>query len=1270
MPASTLSPEQLVLNFYFFNSSQALGLGFTDQVWLTTNGGGISKPKAFFEANTTKVCSSNIVELINKSHEGYIYKWYRNGVLFSTSYNSSYTITTGIDTIKLVIDKSGITDTLSKIIYAKGKGSLQLNSKPRKDTVCSNSYISFDIFNSNPDISYQVSRSGAAYYPSSNGNGGTLTLNYSTPSREESTTTFLVIALANTGCGIQIDSQFHQVTIVNTFPDVNVLFDTVCTQKQFSIPVANSRPDYLYWIDTSFEKVTGNGNTILLPHKALNIDYNGYTLATVTTDLYIEHKTIGCKVNYPIVEAKAKGRRSYASFSTLQNELFTGDTLKISNQSQEAYASIWEFSDAGTSISVTGNNPSTIYFNTEGNKKLNLSAITKEGCVDKMDLTVEVFKRDVDVTNGKICPSGTTTNAVDSIKGKQYYVTRSITEDKYGSRIIAGGYTDIGYFSNPRGNEGFFITKIAKNGTKLWSIRSITPLYNRSEYSIIEQVIPVDNGYTYVLGHFMGSPGGPRTNYIETTNNDTIYVPAACVFIMKLSPNGKILWTKTFHNDNNVFYNRGHLLKGVNDDLYLVTYKNTGYSLFSGEDFLLPSLTEESGCIIHMNRDGKILRKRMFPIYFESFLYSPRAGNYDDFPEPIWQTNGHFAFYGTLNTKQMSSKSIDDFPIPFDIEKINSALLFFDTSSFKFTSIKPIYKSRAGLQKEIDVEAFTIDSAGNYYASHTDVQSEMSTAITDQVKYKNFLSSFDSTGTIRWVRKIEGLIPRKILIADNKLKIGGTNYFSPYKTGYAYPFETMSSNSDSLKKITFFSSVDSYTGTGVKGLGSIDLITATLNLTNGELIDLLHLGTSREDEAITINKGYGDQLWLAGTVGVNFLDLGSNETEDTSTKVYTYKIPLNSNCNSQYDDQKKFLELDMEPESYNCIDSLFRIVWSSAAVDKVNIYYRSYGSNTYSLLAKDVPASQGEYFINPETFNITGNVYFKIEAVPENLSDTTYLSIYKKGKTTLTINASQIKFCRGTIITITATPENADDAPIYQWLVNDQDTYHSGNTFTSDQFRDQWKVQVIMFTKSACRPGNWVASNAIFFSVGETFTSVVLSGNTTINAGTTSLITTDVYNGGNTPQFQWQDSTSTHGWQNILNATGATINYKALTTGDKLRCILTSAAECANPSSVNSKPLTFTVNHVTAVNNISNNKNILVYPNPVKAILIVDSLALSHKWEKLDIVNITGAVVVSEINVKHQTKVTIPVLALANGIYLIRLTNKNGKKGYYRFIKQ
>ena len=89
-----------------------MGLGFTDQVWLTTNGGGAPKPKAFFEASTARVCTSNTVDLINKSHEGYLYKWYRNGTLISTSYNSSYTITTGIDTIKLVVDKNGITDTI------------------------------------------------------------------------------------------------------------------------------------------------------------------------------------------------------------------------------------------------------------------------------------------------------------------------------------------------------------------------------------------------------------------------------------------------------------------------------------------------------------------------------------------------------------------------------------------------------------------------------------------------------------------------------------------------------------------------------------------------------------------------------------------------------------------------------------------------------------------------------------------------------------------------------------------------------------------------------------------------------------------------------------------------------------------------------------------------------------------------------------------------------------------------------------------------------
>jgi len=112
-----------------------LGYGFNDlffqsnnQFWtggdhgfleLTSNGGGVPLPKAFFRIDTTGLYTTNTVNLINYSRTGYQYKWYRNNVLFATGYNASYlhNINNAGDTIQLVTINGVNTDTATQRQY-------------------------------------------------------------------------------------------------------------------------------------------------------------------------------------------------------------------------------------------------------------------------------------------------------------------------------------------------------------------------------------------------------------------------------------------------------------------------------------------------------------------------------------------------------------------------------------------------------------------------------------------------------------------------------------------------------------------------------------------------------------------------------------------------------------------------------------------------------------------------------------------------------------------------------------------------------------------------------------------------------------------------------------------------------------------------------------------------------------------------------------------------------------------------------------------------
>jgi large repetitive protein len=86
---------------------------------LNTNAAGVTLPKAYFNIDTINLFNSGIVNLINYSKPNYQYKWYRNNILISTNYNTSYihNLSVAVDTIKLVVIKGSNSDTIIKYQY-------------------------------------------------------------------------------------------------------------------------------------------------------------------------------------------------------------------------------------------------------------------------------------------------------------------------------------------------------------------------------------------------------------------------------------------------------------------------------------------------------------------------------------------------------------------------------------------------------------------------------------------------------------------------------------------------------------------------------------------------------------------------------------------------------------------------------------------------------------------------------------------------------------------------------------------------------------------------------------------------------------------------------------------------------------------------------------------------------------------------------------------------------------------------------------------------
>lgn len=272
----------------------------------------------------------------------------------------------------------------------------------------------------------------------------------------------------------------------------------------------------------------------------------------------------------------------------------------------------------------------------------------------------------------------------------------------------------------------------------------------------------------------------------------------------------------------------------------------------------------------------------------------------------------------------------------------------------------------------------------------------------------------------------------------------------------------------------------------------------------------------------------------------------------------------------------------------------------------------------------------------------------------------------------VTITTDQNAVCAGTQVTLTATPVNGGSAPIYQWQVNGTISGANNTSFVTSTLNNGDQVRVLMTSNAACANPVQVASNTISFNVTNiTIPIISISGTTSVTAGQLTSLVSTITNGGSAPVYTWQDSTAAHNWQNIAGGSTNNINYTAVTTGDKVRCLLTSNASCPSPAQVTSNWLQFVVSPITGLNPVNGSGyGIRMYPNPVESIVYIDSLKSIDKWNTLRVVSLNGAGALPDILISNRNTVAINVQALPSGLYLIILNRKQGKPAFMRFIKQ
>lgn len=291
---------------------------------------------------------------------------------------------------------------------------------------------------------------------------------------------------------------------------------------------------------------------------------------------------------------------------------------------------------------------------------------------------------------------------------------------------------------------------------------------------------------------------------------------------------------------------------------------------------------------------------------------------------------------------------------------------------------------------------------------------------------------------------------------------------------------------------------------------------------------------------------------------------------------------------------------------------------------------------------------------------------------PVATSNAITMSLTNSVTPAVSIAASSNPICAGTNVTFTATPVNGGNLPYFQWKLNGANVGFTNTTYSNNNLADGDIVSVRMTSNATCANPIGANSNAVTMTVNSVnqVASVTISGNTTVQQGQQTTLTTVTTNAGTTPTYQWQDSTQAHSWQNIAGANASTIAYTPAATDDKLRCNVTVSNPCVNPTNITSNVLIFIVSPATGVPTIPGSAyGIRLFPNPVSSSFTIDTLKLSDKWQLAEIITMDGKHKLFTKDISNQTNVTINVAGLPDGLYLVVLKRRAGKTIYLRFAK-
>ncbi|OQP57205.1 hypothetical protein A3860_11640 [Niastella vici] len=1233
-------------DLHFWNNNQFWAGGGHGFLEITTNGGGIPLPKAFFSIDTTNLSLTGIVKLVNYSKPNHQYLWYKNDTLISTSYHASYNhkINKSYDSIKLVVTDGSHSDTAISTIYfnvpppppiptiTSFKPAIAPKGKTVTITGTNLTGATSVSFGGMPASSFTVISS--TNINAVVGNGATGKVSVTTPYGTVDTSGFTFIpapvisaftpALGSTGATVTITgSNFTGATAVS-FGGIPAASFTVVSDGTITAVLATggsgsisviapggtaSLPGFIFGYPpaiTDFTPTVGPTGTVV------TIKGNYFAGATAVNFGGVPAASFIVNGDTSITATLFIG---VSGVITVTSPFGTGRSIGVFTYVAPLAFDSFSPTIGGTGTRVTINGTSVEYATSITIGGVPIQSIFANNLHSKITVTVGAGATgDIVVTT----PYGTVT------KGTFIFYPLPV----------------VSSVSPATGTAGTEVTITGMNFDSVQAVKfggALATSFKVISSTIIKAIIGEGNSGTVSVTTPGGTGSGNNFTFIPSP------APTITSFTPVAAPAGAIVSItgtnfKPDVNGNIVYFGavKAVVTKATTTNLEVIVPVGATYDYITVTTYNLTAATSQQFSVTPPTLSD--ITPGSFTKIPDSLITSSKGSNSvfikdldgDGKPDIVRTTSKGIVILRNTTTNGNISFS----------KKINYAFL-------DFCSIATVGDLDGDGRPEIAV-------------------------VQDVLNSLRILRNNSSAGNIAFDTTTS------IGIGSNLYHI---NICDMNKDGKPdiYSMNSANASIDFLKNTTQGGSISFRGGPSIRSLHAMPIpVSCDLNGDDKPEIIMEYDVFNGKPPSLAVLRNISNNSTIAfaplkDIISGNFRNLlstgdmdGDGKTDVIISTTNGWSVLRNISIDTNFSFQRTdFLNSYRVSPAVGDIDGDGKPDIIVAKGDSISIFKNLSTPGNISFVQKsNYPV--GSWFYNAIVCDLNGDQNPEITST-NDVTDKMVVILGNTGSS----GSSLIQFCNNNGISLAATTAGT----VYQWQMD------SGSGFANVNDNSNLNGTHAFVLQLSNVPATWTGyqfrclTDAIpgtAFNIvvnNSSIPSVTTSGNNNVNSGQAVSILANVTNGGTSPVYQWQDSTTAHTWLDISGATTSTLTYTPTATGNKVRVKVTSNASCASPAMIISTPITFTVNMPTAINPVpAANYGIHLYPNPVTTSLTIDTLSLSDQWQTLEIRNVEGVQTFVQ-NIQNQTKIVVWAAQLSKGIYVAVLRKKNGEAVYLKFVK-